>query len=298
MRLMRTCAEFGLSVVALAVVLALAPVSSGQQGSGSGQQPQQDQSAKPTTPALPPTDKATKMQPEAQKVDPVEEAAYKTFSDTKQEDVDAEIPLGQQFLQKYPKSKYAGPVYSRLVRAYFAKQDWDDFYASADKAVALNPDDFATLVLVGWVIPHSYDPKDLEADRKIAKAEMYEKHAIELMPALQKPLGMTDAQFAALKASAEMEAHSGLGLVYFRRQDYADSIAELQKATAAETPDPTDLLVMGMDFQQLKRFTEAVDAFQKCGATQSALQNRCKQLSEQAKKLAAGQPAQPTPPKQ
>jgi tetratricopeptide (TPR) repeat protein len=294
---MRTCAEFGLFGVALAVVLALAPVSSGQQGSGGGQQPQQDQSAKPATPALPTTNEATKMQPEAPKVDPVEEAAYKTFFDTKQGDVDAEIPLGQQFLQKYPKSKYAGPVYSRLVRAYFLKQDWEGFYASADKAVSLNPNDVTTLVLVGWVIPHSYDPKDLEADSKIAKAENYEKHAIELLPTLQKPPGMTDAQFAELKASAESQAHSGLGLVYFRQKEYVDSIAELQKATAAGTPDPTDLWVMGNELQQLKRFSEAVDVFQKCGAIESPLQDRCKQFSEQAKKWAAGQPAQPTPPK-
>jgi tetratricopeptide (TPR) repeat protein len=285
-------------MVALVVVLALVPVSSGQQGSGSGQQPQQGTSANPTTPALPTTDEATKMRPEAPKVDPAEEAAYKTFFDTKQEDVDAEIPLGQQFLQKYPKSKYAGAVYSRLVKAYFAKQDWDDFYASADNAIALNPDDVATLVIVGWVIPHSYDPKDLEADRKIAKAERYEKHAIELLPALQKPPDMTDAQFAAVKASAESEAHSGLGLVYFRREDYADSIAELQKAIVPGTPDPTDLWVMGIELQKLKRFSDAADAYQKCGAIQSGLQDRCKQLNEQAKKLAAGQPVLPTPPKQ
>ena len=32
-------------------------------------------------------------------------------------------------------------------------------YADADKALALNPDDVTVLVLVGWVIPHYYDPE-------------------------------------------------------------------------------------------------------------------------------------------
>ena len=44
------------------------------------------------------------------------------------------------------------------------------------------------------------------------------------------------------------QAHSGLGLVYFREQKAADSVTELQQATATSTkPDPTDLYVLGVE---------------------------------------------------
>jgi tetratricopeptide (TPR) repeat protein len=296
MKLLSMRSGIGIQTAILAAGLAFVPVLFAQQGSGTGQQTQQDQQAKPTPPALPSAAEATKPTPEAPKVNPEEEAAYKTFFETKPGEADKQIELGQQFLQKYPASRYAEAVNGRLAKAYYGKQDWNDFYASADKALALNPDDVDLLVLVGWVIPHSYNPNDLDADRRLDKAENYEKHALELIPGLPKPVGLTDEQFAAAKAGATSQAHSGLGLVYFRRQDFANSVAELQKGTSGTaSPDPTDYFVMGIELLQLKRFGDAADAFQKCSQIPSGLQDRCKKAADQAKTQAT---APATPPKQ
>jgi len=99
---------------------------------------------------------------------------------------------------------------------------------------------------------------------------------------------MTDEQFAHFKAEKTAEAHSGLGLVYFRRSDFESSVKELQQATqATPTPDPTDLYAMGAGLFNLKRFKEAADAFAKCAESPNGLQAVCKQQEEAAKKLAA-----------
>ena len=82
------------------------------------------------------------------------------------------------------------------------------------------------LVLVGWVIPHNYDPNDLAAENRLDKGEKYEKHALEILATLPKPANMTDEQFAKVKAQGEAQAHSGLGLIYFRRQDYASNLSQ------------------------------------------------------------------------
>jgi tetratricopeptide (TPR) repeat protein len=167
-------------------------------------------------------------------------------------------------------------------------------YAAADKALALNKDDVSVLVLVGWVIPHKIDPNDMEADRRLAKAEEYEKHALAVLEAMPKPAAMTDEQFAKSKAAAQSQAHSGLGLIYFRLQDPAKSVDELQKgASTATNPDATDYYVMGMELTQLKRYTEAADAYDKCSKIPGGLQDRCKQAGDQAKKQAAT-PAAPS----
>jgi tetratricopeptide (TPR) repeat protein len=221
------------------------------------------------------------------KADPQEEAAYKAFYDSNPQDADTRIKLGEAFLQKYPMSRYAESVYAGLTHAYYAKQDWKNFYASGDKTLALNPDDPSVLVIVGWVIPHSLNPNDPNASSDLDKAEKYEKHAIEVIGTMVKPANMTDEQFSQTKALLLSQAHSGLGLVYFRRQQSEDSAKELQQATqSSPSPDPTDLFVLGLDLQSLNRYGEAAEAFNRCGQIPGALQDRCKQSADAVKKQA------------
>jgi len=223
----------------------------------------------------------------APKVDPKEEAAYKAFFDASPQDADKKIELGKDFLEKYPMSRYAESVDAGMVQAYYLKQDWKDFYASADQALALNPNDAGVLTVTGWVIPHVYNPNDPDASKNLDKAEQYEKHAMQVIQTMPKPAAMTDDQFTQSKTALLSEAHSGLGLVYFRRQQLDDSVKELQQATqSAASPDPTDLFVLGIGLQSLSRYSEAADAFNRCGQIPSALQDRCKQSADAAKKQA------------
>jgi tetratricopeptide (TPR) repeat protein len=221
------------------------------------------------------------------KLDPQEEAAYKAFYDSNPQDADTRIKLGEAFVQKYPMSRYDEAVYAGLTHAYYAKQDWKNFYDSGAKALALNPDDPSVLVIVGWVIPHTLNPNDPNASSDLERAEKYEKHAIEVIGAMTKPANLTDEQFSQTKAMLLSQAHSGLGLVYFRRGESEASAKELEQATqASSTPDPTDLFVLGVDLQSLNHYAEAVDAFNRCSQIPGALQDRCKQSADAAKKQA------------
>jgi tetratricopeptide (TPR) repeat protein len=280
--------------VALAVILGVAPVLHAQYGGSGGQQQQppapslqQQQPAKPAA--------QQEQQPAAQApADPEEEKAYKAFADLKPDAFDQQIQVGEQYLQKYPTGRYSGQVYSRLTTAYYQKQQFDKMSAASDKALSINPNDVAVLVLVGWVIPHNYDPNDVEADRRLTKAENYEKHAIELLTAMAKPENITEEQFNKAKTASLAQAHSGLGLVYFRQQQFDKAVTEMQQAVKLDTsPDSVDLYILGVSLNQLKRYPEAVDAFQKCASTPGAVQDRCKQREGEAKKLAAAQPAPP-----
>jgi tetratricopeptide (TPR) repeat protein len=288
-----TSIRTGIRILAifLAAGISFAPSSRAQD------QQQPPPPAKPAAPGQAAPAAGAPAPAEAPKIDPEEEKAYKAFSDASSvQDTDKQITLGEQFVQKYPQSKYDGLVYDRLTQNYLAKQQPDKMYAAGDKALAINKDDVTVLVLVGWAIPHNYDPNDIESERRLNKAEEYEKHAIEVLDKLPKPANLTDDQFAKAKQSALSQAHSGLGLVYFRRQDFANSITELQLGEKlAATPDPTDFFVIGIELNQLKRYTEAVDAFQKCAQVPGGLVDRCKQNADQAKKLAAAEPAPAKP---
>jgi tetratricopeptide (TPR) repeat protein len=276
------------AVVAIwAVALACPAKSRAQNGTDPNYVPELEQQQSTNQQLEERTLEKTQNQAPAPRIDPQEEAAYKAFYDSNPQDTDTRIKLGEAFVQKYPMSRYAEAVYSALTRAYYAKQDWTNFYASGEKALALNPDDPSVLVIVGWVIPHRLNPNDPNASSDLDKSEKYEKHAIEVIGTMAKPANMTDEQFAQSRATLLSQAHSGLGLDYFRRQQSEESAKELQQATQSESPpDPTDFFVLGLDLQNLNRFGEAADAFNRCGQIPGALQDRCKQSADAAKKQA------------
>jgi tetratricopeptide (TPR) repeat protein len=202
--------------------------------------------------------------------------AYQAF--VKERDPAKKIQKAHEFLQKYPKSLLTEQVYSSLMDVYRMESDWKDEYQYADQALALNPNDVDVLATVGWTIPHVYNPSDADADQELDKAEKYAKHAIEVLATIPKPPDMNDAQFTAVKAKRTSQAHSALGLVYFRRNDYEDSAKELELSTKGNpVQDQTDLYVLGVDFQNLNRFSDAAEAFRGCGQIAGALQDPCRQ---------------------
>jgi tetratricopeptide (TPR) repeat protein len=272
--------------VAFSAVLLASPFSYAQGMSGGRQ----------ATPAGPSTDmqqtelhELTDVQRQpGVKIDPKEQAAYDAFYHVNSENLDRKIQLGDAFLAKYPSSVFDEAVDAGLVSVYFEKQDWKNFYSAADKALALKPDDVDVLATEGWVIPHLYNPHDPNADEQLNKAEALEKHAIEVLSTMAKPASLTDAQFAASKAQKVTQARSALGLVYFRREDYANSAAELQQAIVGNaSPEQTDLYVLGIDYQNLNRFSEAADMFGRCAQALGNLTDRCKESADEAKHQAA-----------
>ena len=211
--------------------------------------------------------------------------AYENF--LKQKDPAKKIQLGNVFLTKYPKGSLAERVDVEMMEIYRGQQDWKNSYAFGDRALALAPDDVDVLTTIGWTIPHVYSPDDADADQELTKAETYAKHALDVLAAMPKPPGMNDVQFAAARAKRTFQAHSALGLVYFRREEYDKSAGELALATKGNPiQDQTDLFVLGTDLQNLNRFPEAAAAFDGCGQLAGPLQNQCRD-SEASSKAAA-----------
>lgn len=219
--------------------------------------------------------------------DPREEAAYESFR--KAGDPDKKIKLGNAFLAKYPGDRYSEAVYEELTQSYYDSKDLTSFYAFTDKGLALFPDDVHLLALSGWVIPRAFTPTDPDGDKKLDKAETQLRHALDVLSRMEKPSVFTDQQFTQYKNDEAAEAHSGLGLVYFREEKYDESAKELQTAVAGESkPDQTDLFVLGADYENLDQHKQAADAFSRCAQISGAMQDKCKQLADSTQKEASG----------
>jgi tetratricopeptide (TPR) repeat protein len=223
-----------------------------------------------------------------------EDAAFKAFSDTPSTDQAKRIELGEVFLQKYPNSRYRGPVYGTLVMSYVQSGQVQKMEEVADKELALNPNDVQVLAVVGQTLPRAMNSKTPEPDKVLAKAEDYSRKAIELTPTLPKPAAVSDDVFSNAKNQTLGMAHGGLGLVYIRKGKYNEAIPELNQAVTIDpSPDPVNYYLLGMANMKTSHFEDAATAYNKCSAIAGAMQETCKKGAEEAKKLGSTQLSAP-----
>lgn len=198
------------------------------------------------------------------------------------------LQAAEAFVQKYPESHYKQVVYSFLTVGYIQIGQSDKGIEFGDKEIELNPTDAQTMAVISQTIPRSINPSAPDTEKKLAKAETYGKKAVEITPTISKPEGMADDVFASAKNQTLAMAHSGLGLVDWRRGKFADAIPELEQSVKLDpVPDPVNWFILGVVNQNTSHFDAAANAFGKCALIPGKLQDTCKTKSEEAKKLAA-----------
>jgi len=219
-----------------------------------------------------------------------EDAAMKAFRDAPLTDVAKKNQMGEAFVLKYPQSRYRVEVYSWLVKGYYGNGEIDKMEAVGEKELAIQPDDATTLAILGQTLPRAMNASTPEPLKRLMKAEQYSKKALELIPVLQKPAGLTDEQFTAAKNQTSALAYSGLGLVAYRRGKYEDAIPSLEQSVKLDpSPDPVNYYLLGVANEKGSHFDDAIAAFTKCASFPGGLQPTCKAGIEEVKKLAATQ---------
>jgi tetratricopeptide (TPR) repeat protein len=199
----------------------------------------------------------------------------------------AKLQAGEDFLQKYPQSHYRPMVYAFLTLGYIQIGQADKGISFGDKELELNPNDVATMAVISQTIPRVLNSSAPDAAKRLDKAETLGKRAVEIIPTIPKPEGLTDEVFMSSKNQTLAMAHSGLGLVNWRRGKYADAIPELEQSVKLDTiADPVNWFVLGVVNQNTSHFDDAAGAFAKCATIPGKLQDTCKTKTEEAKKLA------------
>jgi tetratricopeptide (TPR) repeat protein len=221
-----------------------------------------------------------------------EDAAMKAYRDAPLSDVPKKLQMGEDFLQKYPQSRYRVEVYNWQVKGYLSTGQMDKMEVAGEKDLAIDPNDAQTLAILGSMLPRSMGGSMTEAQKTkvLADAEKYSQKALELVPTLPKPPALSDAQFISAKNQVSAMAYSGLGLVAFRRGKFGEAIPNLDQAVKLDpNPDPVNYFVLGICNEKASHFEDAIAAFNKCAAIPSSMQATCKTGSEEAKKLSGTQ---------
>jgi tetratricopeptide (TPR) repeat protein len=225
---------------------------------------------------------------------PAEEKAYKafkSFQSVSNEDLEKKTRAGEEFLKKYPNTQYTAFVYSYLMVAYIQAGSPEQGLAAGEKVLQINPADYRTMAVLSQALSRmANDGTPNQADR-LTKAESYGQGALDGVAKMQKPEGVSDANFASSKNATLAMAHSGLGLVEVHKNDYASAIAQLEAAIKLNDSDMTNFYLLGVASQNSEHYDKAVTAFEKCSAVQGNLQAPCSSGLQQAKKDAALHPA-------
>jgi len=216
-----------------------------------------------------------------------EEAAYKAYDGAGPADLAAKAKLGEDFLQKYPESRYRPLVFSTLTMTYYNAGQIQKMVETGAKDVELTPTDVNILALMGQIMPRVLSKDPAEAGKQLTLAEGYAKRAIEITPTIPKPPALTDEAFAAAKNVVLAMAHSGLGLINIKRQKFGEAISELDLAVKLDSqPDPVNYFLLGLANENAAHFDDAAAAFTKCAAIPGQLQATCKAGIAEAKKKA------------
>jgi len=251
---------------------------------------QYGQSSAPS-PAPMPTQNAPapKESGKAPKINKAEEAAYKNVLAAQGGDPAMQIQVGEDFVTKFPMSRYVPGVYGMLTTAYYTSGNTDKMFAAGAKSLELDPDNVDVLALLAMAIPRRVKSNTPDGPQQLQKAEVYAHRAIELIPALTKPETVDDATFEKAKNDKLALCHSGLGLLDIDHQKYEDARTELTQAVQlATSPDPVDYYLLGNADAQSSFLNGAVAAYEKCAAT-GPLVNACKARLEAVKKdIASG----------
>ncbi len=223
-----------------------------------------------------------------------EDAAIQAFRAAPITDMAKKNQLGEEFLQKYPQSRYRPEVYSLLVRGYLSLGLIDKMETAGDKEIQLNPSDAQTLAIVGSTLPRVMNANTTEPQKRLEKAEQYSKRALEVLPTLVKPAELSDAEFLKAKDQTSALAYSGLGLVAFRRSKFAEAIPNFEQAVKLDpVPDPVNFYLLAISNEKTSHFDDAATAFTKCAAVPGGLQATCKTGADEAKKMATTQLSAP-----
>src|SRR5467141_1987477 len=146
---------------------ASAGTQSGQQGGQS--QPAQQQQQPPAQ-----ADKDKQPNPPPLSMDnvaaatPEEESASKAVQQSA--DPNKKTQLAEEFLQKYPQSRYRPMMYQALVSGYFVTQQVPKMLDAGEKEIEMNPNDAPVLAVMAQTLARTYNPKVPDADKQLDKA--------------------------------------------------------------------------------------------------------------------------------
>jgi tetratricopeptide (TPR) repeat protein len=226
----------------LAFVLALSAVAVGQQTTAP--QPQaQPAGSQPTASQQPGAAPAAgqpgaQAQPQKKEIkDPAEYNAY--ISAVQQKDPAAQVSGLEAFLTQYPNSVVKEDALEALMGAYQKAGNAPKMTDAANRLLAVNPDNVRGLALLAVTE---------RAAQKWTDAFQHATRGVQAVPKMQKPEGVSDADFQKQKDQLTAALNGIAGFSALQLKDYANAQKYLRAAVETNPNNLEDVYPLGLSY--------------------------------------------------
>ena len=220
----------------------------------SGQPAQQTPpAAGQVTPATP----AAKRPPQA-KTQPEFDAYKLAVANT---DPAAFEKASDDFATKFPDSELRVLLYKNAMRLYQQTNNAEKTEAMGRKVLTFDGDDPEALVMVAEVIAERTRDSDLDKDQRYDEAvKMAQKATQTVETDVNVPAGTPQDKVDAYKALLKSNAYSIVGTIAYKKENYPDAEANLQKSIDAfpSQPDPVVVLRLALSLDKQQKYPEAL----------------------------------------
>jgi tetratricopeptide (TPR) repeat protein len=212
--------------------------------------------------ATPPAVPAYKTPPQAKS-----QAEYQAYQDASQlKDAPAIEAAADAFAGKYKDSELRFLMYCRAMSAYQTLGQAEKAIAMGRKALAVSPDDPATLAQVGSLVSEQTKDTDPDHNNRLNEALQDSQRAIQKIDTdLVLPPNTPPERVEEIKKLVRSTAYGTIGNVYLVQDDYAEAEKNLKQAIdlVPNSPDVVFLLRYAIALDQQKKYAEALVAANK-----------------------------------
>ena len=179
-----------------------------------------------TAPQPPAQAAASPQQPQQQKKEIKDPAEYNAYvGAVQQQDAAAKISGLEAFLAQYPNSVMKEDALDLLMATYQQAGNQAKVVETANRLLAVNPDNTKALVLLAYLERSS---------QKWADAKQHAEHGLQALPKMPKPDGVSDADFTKQKSQLSALLNSVAGLSALQLKDYPEAQKYLRAAVEAD----------------------------------------------------------------
>jgi tetratricopeptide (TPR) repeat protein len=174
----------------------------------------------------PPAQAQAPAAPQQQKKEIKDPAEYNAYvGAVQQTDAAAKISGLEAFLAQYPNSVVKEDALDVLMTTYNQSGNQAKVVETANRLLAVNPDNVKALVLLAYLE---------RSGQKWADAKQHAERGLQALPKMPKPDGVADADFAKQKTTFGALLSSVAGLSALQLKDYAAAQKNLRAAVEAD----------------------------------------------------------------
>lgn len=215
---------------------------------------------KPAAQSAPAAGQATAPQgkrPPAAKTQPEFEAYKAALGLT---DAAAAEKAADDFAAKYPDSELRAVLYKSAMQKYQGANNADKMLDTAQKALALDPDDPEALVGAAQVLAERTRDTDLDKDQKLAEAKKYAERALVTVDTDVPTAGYPPDKVDLFKRFIRSEAYAIIGTLAANAKNYPEAETNLRKSVEAfpEQVDSVAVLRLAIALDNENKVPEAL----------------------------------------